>query len=487
VAQVELSFRREPPEGGGPPVLTVRQLVRGANRLLEGKFSNVWVEGEVTGVKIGGNGHAYFTLRDDDAALPVAMWRSSVERLRFRLQDGQSLRIFGRLGIFPKQGRFQMYAERAEPAGLGALMLQLEQRKAKLAAAGLFASERKRPLPRWPRVIGVVTSAHGAAIHDVLEVARRRCACRIILSPAVVQGAEAPSSLIRALTRIQRWPQVDVIIIGRGGGSVEDLWAFNDEALARAIAACPVPVVSAVGHEVDVTIADLVADVRAATPSQAAELVVPDRVGLEQRLDALHRRLARALERQTLDQRARLDQLRAGLAQVGRAACHGPRRRVVALQRALQQQHPRARVARDRRTIELLHRRLATAGRRLPAEARSELETFDRALRRGGQILSRRFRARFEQACARLRSAGRELPRRARLRLAQVAGKLDALSPLRVLERGYAVVTGPNGHAVTDVAQLEVGDEIGVRLHRGRLRAEVTGTVPPVEGSSEDT
>ena len=457
-------------------MLTVRQLVLGANRLLEGKFSNVWVEGEITGLKVGGNGHAYFTLRDDDAALPVAMWRSSVERLRFRLQDGQSLRVFGRLGIFAKQGRFQMYAERAEPAGLGALMLELEQRKAKLAADGLFAQDRKRALPRWPKCIGVVTSAHGAAIHDILEVARRRCACRILLSPAVVQGPDAPPSIVRALKRLVRRPEIDVIIVGRGGGSVEDLWAFNDETLARAIAACPVPVVSAVGHEVDVTIADLVADVRAATPSQAAEIVVPDRAALEHRLDALHRRLVRALERQLLDQRARLEQLRTQLVEGGRGLSQGPRRRMMALERALGQQHPRARVADDRRRLEGLRRRLVTAGRRLPAEARAELATLDRALQRCGRALPRRARVQFDRLITRLHSGGPGLSRRARLRLAQAAGKLDALSPLRVLERGYAVVTGPGGQVVTDAREVATGDELGVRLCRGRLRAQVVAT-----------
>ncbi|MEX1364285.1 MAG: exodeoxyribonuclease VII large subunit, partial [Nannocystaceae bacterium] len=231
MAQTKLSFRAPGP--ARPTVWTVSQLVRGANRALEQRFAMLWVEGEVSNLKIAGSGHAFFTLKDEGAALPVAMWRSSVERLRFRLADGQVLRVMGRLGIFAKQGRFQMYAEQAEPAGLGALMLELQQRKERLAAEGLFEPGRKRPLPRWPGVIGVVTSAQGAAVHDIVEVARRRCPSHIVLAPAVVQGPEAPRSLARALTRLQRWPGVSVIIIGRGGGSVEDLWAFNDEQLAR--------------------------------------------------------------------------------------------------------------------------------------------------------------------------------------------------------------------------------------------------------------
>ncbi|HEY8375897.1 MAG TPA: exodeoxyribonuclease VII large subunit, partial [Nannocystis sp.] len=262
-----------------PHVYAVSELVNRAHRCVEQHFPPLWVEGEITNLRLVGSGHAYFTLRDSHAVLPVAMWRSALARLRYRLADGQTFRVYGRLGIYAAQGKFQLYAERAEPAGLGARMLQFEQLKAKLAAEGLFARERKRPLPAWPRIVGVVTSATGAAIHDILEVARHRCPVRILLSPAQVQGDDAPFSLIRALQRLQRRPGVDVIILGRGGGASEDLWAFNDEALARAVAACPVPVVSAVGHEVDITICDFVADVRAATPSHAAELVVPDRNG----------------------------------------------------------------------------------------------------------------------------------------------------------------------------------------------------------------
>lgn len=416
----------------------------------------LWVEGEVSNLRVAGSGHAFFTLKDDDAALPVAMWRSSVERLRFRLSDGQVLRVQGRLGIFAKQGRFQLYAETAEPAGLGALMLELQQRKARLAAEGLFAEDRKRPLPLWPGVIGVVTSAQGAAIHDILEVARRRCPSRIVLAPAVVQGPEAPRSLIRALQRLQRWPGVSVIILGRGGGSVEDLWAFNDEALARAVAECPVPVVSAVGHEVDVSICDLVADLRAATPSHAAELVVPDLRATSQRLDALSRRLGRALERCTLDERARLEASRARLLRIGHRLTEPRRDRLEGLRRRLDACHPQRRVDVDRRRLQSLEARLRELGRALVPAARRRLSGLDH----------------------RLVAAGVELPRAARLRLARAAGALDALSPLGVLERGYAVATDARGRAITEAATTSPGDEIELRLHRGRLRAEITKVEP---------
>lgn len=462
VNQGKLSFRAPPPQR--PTVWSVAQVLRGANHALEQRFSALWVEGELTNLKLGASGHAFFTLVDDEAALPVAMWRSSVERLRFRLENGQALRVQGRLGIFAKQGRFQMYAERAEPAGLGALMLELEQRKARLAAEGLFELERKRPLPRWPRVIGVVTSAHGAAIHDIIEVARRRCPSHIVLAPAVVQGPDAPRSLVRALQRVQRWPGVAVVILGRGGGSVEDLWAFNDERLARAVAACPVPVVSAVGHEVDVSICDLVADLRAATPSHAAELVVPDLVGVQHRLDGLARRLARALERNALDERARLEAARSRLHGVGLRLPQGQRERLEALERRLHAHDPQRRLARDRRRLAGLATRLRSAAHELVPGVRRRLDGLER----------------------RLVSAGTAAPRRARLRLAGAAGALQALSPLGVLERGYAVVTDPSGQAITRAAAVREGDAIALRLHRGRLHAQVTAVEAPPEPEEDE-
>jgi exodeoxyribonuclease VII large subunit len=442
MAQTELSFRPASSDRGGPRALTVGQLVRQAHVALDARFGQVWVEGEVSNLKLGSNGHAYFTLKDDEASLPVAMWRSAVERLRFRLVDGQCLRVCGRVGIFAKQGRFQLYADRAEPAGLGSLMLELEQRKARLREAGLFDPARKRALPRWPRVIGVVTSAQGAVIHDIVRVARRRARCRILLAPAIVQGPDAPRSLVRALERIQRFGSVDVVIVGRGGGSVEDLWAFNDERLAQAIASCRVPVVSAVGHDVDVTICDLVADVRAATPSQAAELVVPDLRAVAESFGALRHRLARAVERVVLDERSRLDGARSRLAALVRRLASARRVRLERARERLAAAHPRARLAARRRRLDQLLRRL---------DAR-----------------------------------GRALPRAGRVRLARAAGKLDALSPLGVLERGYAVVTH-EGAVVCDAAQVRPGAELDVRLYRGRVQARVTRSDPdPARTEEED-
>lgn len=445
----------------GPRVYTVSELVGGANRVVEQAYASVWVEGEVSNLRLVQSGHAYFTLKDAGALLPVAMWRSALARLRFRLQDGQHLRVMGRLGIYPQQGKFQLYAERAEPAGLGAMMLQLEQLRARLAAEGLFARERKRPLPRWPRVIGVVTSPTGAAIHDILKVTRRRCPSRVLLAPAAVQGDDAPASLRAALLRLQARPGVDVIIIGRGGGASEDLWAFNDEALVRAVAACPVPIVSAVGHEVDTTLCDFAADVRAATPSHAAELVVPDREVLRRRLADGERRVALALRRRLLDERSRLDLARHRLAALARALCGGTRRRLDLLERRLTAQHPRTRLVHLRRRLDDLAARLAA-----------------RHPRAGVHAARRRLDARR----ADLERLGRALTRAARLRLARAAGSLDALSPLKVLERGYAVATAADGRALVDASALAPGDPIALRLHRGRLAARVESVTPEGEG-----
>lgn len=478
MGQTELSFRPQQPQrdGGGPNVLTVGQLVRIAHGALDARFGTVWVEGEVSNLRVGAAGHAFFTLKDDEAMLPIAMWRSSLERLRFRIQDGQHLRVCGRVGIFAKQGRFQMYADKAEPAGLGARMLELEQRKQRLAAEGLFEAGRKRKLPRLPRVVGVITSAHGAALHDIVQVAERRCPTRFVLAPAAVQGDEAPRALVRALVRLQRIAAIDVIILGRGGGSTEDLWAFNDERLARAIAACRVPVVSAVGHEVDVTICDLVADVRAATPSQAAELVVPDRNALRHALEHRATRLRRALERHGLDRRARLEHALVRLSASGRALPARARRMLQRLETTLAQQHPRARIHADRRRLIALRARLLAQGPELVDPAAERLRRADLRLRAAAAVLVPRARARLAHATERLRSAGAQLPTDARLRLARAVAALEALSPLAVLDRGYAVVTDLAGKVLTDAAGLSAGDRIHVRLRHGILHATVRTT-----------
>jgi len=457
-----------------PKIYSVAELVNRAHRCIEQNFNGVYVEGEVTNLRVVSSGHAYFTLRDAEALLPVAMWRSALARVRFQMQDGQRIRVFGRPGIYAAQGKFQLYAERAEPAGQGALLLQLEQLKAKLAAEGLFARERKRPLPRWPRIIGVITSPTGAAIHDIIKVARRRCPVRIVLAPAQVQGDDAAPSLVRALHRLQAHPGVEVIILGRGGGASEDLRAFNDEALARAVVACPVPVVSAVGHEVDTTICDLVADLRAATPSHAAELVVPDRDACQLLLRSLERRLGMATHRRLLNEQSRRERVSHRLQAVARRIILAPRRRLSAVLARLEAQHPRRRLDRDRKHLAgLLARlqrqhprdRLALARRRHAAL----LARLQHQHPRHRLALARR---RLAAAALALQQHAAALGRPDRLRLARAAGALHALSPLAVLERGYAVVTA-DGRVIRDAAQVEVGAELAIRLHAGTLRTRV--------------
>ncbi|MEM6289609.1 MAG: exodeoxyribonuclease VII large subunit [Myxococcota bacterium] len=481
MAQSQLTFRRQgggPARGGGqkPPILTVSQLVKGANRLLELRFPKLHVEGEVSNLRIVASGHAYFTLKDDFANLPVTMWRSNVERLKFEMRDGQMVRVVGGLGIFVKSGRFQMYAERAEPAGMGALMQQLETLKRTLEAEGLFDPARKRSLPRWPRRIGVVTSAHGAAIHDILKVARRRCPSRIVLAPAVVQGPDAPRTIVRGIKRLEALDGIDVIIVGRGGGSVEDLWAFNDERLARTIADCPVPIVSAVGHEVDVSVSDMVADVRAATPSHAAELVVPDRAEFARALDGWKRRLIRATERAALDARARLEADRSRLGGHGRRLVTPARVRLRGLERRLSAVHPRAKLAADAQRLVALRARLVRAGEGLSTPARTRLEAASAMLQASGASMSAGDRARLDEASQRLARAGRAIGERGRLRLAKAAASLNALSPLSVLSRGYAVVSAADGKALTNAKDVSEGDAIAVRLAAGRVDATVVRT-----------
>ena len=293
------SGRGKPPRNGDDDrVYRVSQLNRAVRGLLEQRWGSVWVHGEISDFSLPASGHAYFTLNDEDepAQLRVVLFRTDVRRSKARLENGARVRLQGQLSLFSPRGSFQMIARIALPEGLGELHAQFERVRKKLEAEGLLAQERKRALPHLPRVLGVVTSLHGAALHDIIRVVQARSPTRIVISPCLVQGATAPGSIIRALHRIQRLPGLDALIVGRGGGSAEDLVAFNDERLARAIASCRVPVISAVGHEVDVTIADLVADLRAATPSNAAELAVPDRRVLLSELRAGQRRLLRASE-----------------------------------------------------------------------------------------------------------------------------------------------------------------------------------------------
>lgn len=432
-------------------VLTVSQLVGQLKKLAEERFDFVWVEGEVTGLRRPASGHVYFALKDQDALLRAVLFRHQAALSRFALEDGQRVLCQGRLSVYPARGEVQLVVDSVEPRGAGALALAFEQLKRRLEAQGLFDQERKRPLPELPLKVAVVTSPSGAAIRDFLKVLHRRFAgVRVVVYPVPVQGDQAAPAMRQALVDLAEWGWPEVIVLTRGGGSPEDLWAYNDEALALAIAHSPIPVVSAVGHEVDITIADLVADLRAPTPSAAAELLVRPRADLLERLAGLRLRLGRAqgflLERRRhrlqalrhdlgdprrklIDQRLRLDDLLGRATQALRDGLHRRQRRLWQMRLALLEQRPQRRLA----ALRLEQGRLA---------------------------------ARLEHAGARL-----VLARRAALEQAQ--GRLRALSPLAVLGRGYALAWDQEGRLLRRAGQVAMGQAIRVRLAQGSLRARV--------------
>src|SRR5215218_2811657 len=310
-------------------IYTVSELTAGIRGAIEERFAEMWVEGEISNCRVWNTGHMYFTLKDGGAQIRSVMFRGTLRYLRFKPEDGLHVIARGRLSVYEPKGEYQLVCEHMEPHGLGALQLAFDQLKKKLQAEGLFDRARKRPLPALPRKIGIVTSLDGAALRDIIKVLRRRHPnAHLVISPARVQGEDAAAEITRALRRIARVPGVDVVIAGRGGGSAEDLWAFNEEMVARAIAACPVPVISAVGHEVDVTIADFVADLRAPTPSAAAEMVVSAKDEFCSRIDRLHHRLHVAARSQIQHRQNVLHALTARRGLAGwhaRVAMHGRR------------------------------------------------------------------------------------------------------------------------------------------------------------------
>lgn len=383
--------------------LTVGQLTRRIRDMLEDGIGRVAVEGEITGAKFAPSGHLYFALRDADALIDAVCWRSTASRLPFRPEDGDHVVARGDIGVYAPRGRYQLVVTSLARAGEGEARARLEALIEKLRAEGLFAAERKRPLPSHPSTVGVVTSPTGAALRDMLAILRRRAPrVRVVVSPCVVQGAEAPASIRAALERLTAWGGADVVVVGRGGGSAEDLAAFNDESLARALAACPTPTISAVGHEVDVSLTDLVADRRAATPSEAAELVAGDEMALRSGLDAARARLRRALSMRVADAGARV--------------------RAVA-ERSVWRRTPRERVETARRRVDEGHERLARA-----------------------------MNARVE---------------RARAEVSLAMARLTGLSPLAVLARGYSVTTDESGRVVRHAAEVAPGARLRTRVMDG--------------------
>ena len=440
-------------------VYTPSRLNLEARSLLEGTFGLLWIEGELSNLARPSSGHLYFSLKDARAQVRCAMFRGRNRLLNFRPADGQQVLIRARASLYEGRGEFQLIVEAMEPAGSGALQREYEALKRRLEAEGLFAEALKRPLPTLPKRIGVVTSPSGAALRDILHVlARRFPAIPVLLYPTSVQGDAAPGEIVDAIGRAGRRGDCDVLIVARGGGSLEDLWAFNDERVARAIRACPIPVVSGVGHEIDFTIADFVADRRAPTPSAAAELVTPDGASWLRHLQGLHQR-----------QRVLLD------GQLQRRS-----ERVAWLAGRLQLQHPQVRLRQRAQQIDELERRLHRAWLQRSTGARHRLELLGGRLarctpqQRLGML--RRDAASLEQRLAGAMSARLE---RQRQRLAGTVRALDVVSPLATLERGYAIVSDERQKVIHRATDSHVGAEIDARLAEGRLRCRVEAIVPP--------
>ncbi len=455
------------PVGAGPRrVLSVSELTGRIRTLLEERFIEVWVEGELSNCRVWNTGHMYFTLKDADAQIKGVMFRSALRYLRFKPQDGLRVVARGRLSVYDPKGEYQIVCEHLEPGGLGALQLAFDQLKERLAREGLFEERRKRSLPALPRKIGVVTSLDGAAVRDIIKVLQRRYTnVHIVIRPARVQGEGAALEIARAIAAIGKVRGVDVVIIGRGGGSIEDLWAFNEEVVARAIAACPVPTISAVGHETDFTIADFVADLRAPTPSAAAEMVVTRKDDFCARIDRLTHRVDAAMTGRLHRIEARLGALEA------RPGYSGFQMRVA---------------LRGRRADDLSHELRRTLRARIAARERVyqalrlKLETFD---------VRRRFsaiRTRLVEADGRLRTATGRRVHNADARLGSAAARLQSLSPLAVLGRGYAVCWNADRTAIIrDAGAVKDGEQVHVKLQRGELDCTVDGSRRPAAGSGQ--
>ncbi len=435
-------------------IRSVSRLVSEVRAVLDGSFPLLWVRGEVSNLMQPASGHIYFTLKDETAQVRCAMFRAKRILLAFRPENGQQVLARARVTLYEARGDFQLVVEHLEPGGEGALRLAFEQLKRKLAAEGLFDEAAKRPIPVFPRQVGLITSPSGAAVRDLLAVLKRRFgALPVIIYPAQVQGEASPASLIAALALANARAECDVLILARGGGSLEDLNAFNDEALARAIRASGIPVVAGVGHESDITIADLVADRRAATPSAAAELVAPSAEHLRQRLLALSARLMGAEQRQIETRRQRLASATRQLRLLHPAA-------------RLQQQAQRLDRA-ELRLRTLMARRIDQAGRRLrPLAERLAMLAPERRIERA--------RSRLEGLAQRLARSQSELLAHRREHLMRAIAGLEARSPLQTLSRGYAILTRiPTGEIVRDPRQIAPGERIHARVSGGLLTAVV--------------
>jgi len=442
-------------------ILTVSQLNRAAKDLLETYLPSLWVEGELSNFSVPSSGHWYFSLKDSSAQVRCAMFRNRNMLVRFKPEAGKKVLVRGKVSLYEGRGDYQLIVDHMEPAGLGDLQRQFELLKEKLQAEGLFDPAHKKPLPAWPGKLGIIPSATGAAVHDILHVLRRRFpALPVILLPVTVQGNEAAPQIAAAIRTANQHQLCDVLIVGRGGGSLEDLWAFNEEIVARAIFESEIPVVSAVGHEVDFTIADFVADVRAPTPSAAAELISPDGQALLHRLEQQRSRLSRSINSQLRWLHQRLETLRARL------------------------QHPGRKLQQQAQTLDHLELRLERAMVLALRNARHRLERLEHKLQQvSPQRQLGQQKQRLEFLFTRLRNAQSRQLEQKQQRLKNLAGVLQGVSPLNTLARGYSILLTASGTAVRDAAEVNTGDQLTARLHRGQLICEVKSVD---EGKSSD-
>src|SRR5579862_6833590 len=434
-------------------IWTVRDLIAAVRTQLEREYTDTWVEGEISNFRAAESGHIYFTLKDAGAQIRVVMFRSSAKLLRFRPADGMQVVLRGRVTIYEDRGELQIMAEYLEPKGAGALLVAFEQLKAKLQAEGLFEADRKKPIPPMPRRIGIITSPQAAALRDILHILHRRHhAASVLIYPAQVQGESAPLEVTAGLRHFNKSHSVDVIIVARGGGSAEDLAAFNHEGLARTVASSQIPVISAVGHETDFTIIDFVADLRAATPSAAAELVIRSRQEIDEQSSTLERRLEKAIRYHLLIARQNLSEL----------ARHGAFARMMDL------------IHRRQQRVDDLVYRLTQSQRSVIENQRRRFEMLAGAVRHYDvrRVLAGMRKDLVAQSAA-LSSAVRNLLLERKVRLERMETALRTLSPLAILERGYALVFDASGKLLKDAAQVKTGDEISAQLSKGRVLATV--------------
>ena len=449
----QLGFSFKPPERR---VWTVRDLVMAVRTSLEREHGDTWVEGEISNFRAHDSGHLYFTLKDQNTQIRIVMFRSQAKLLRFRPADGMQVVVRGRVTIYEGRGELQISAEYLEPKGAGALQIAFEQLKAKLQAEGLFETSRKKPIPALPRRIGIVTSPQAAALRDILHILHRRHhTVNVLIFAAQVQGEAAAGEVAAGVRYFNKAGCVDVIIVARGGGSAEDLAAFNHEGLARTIAGSEIPVISAVGHETDFTIIDFVADLRAPTPSAAAELVILSRQQIEEQADGLHQRLARAMRYRLLMGRQALTEM----------AQHGAFARMMdgINQRGQKLDEAMLRLERSERTILERHRR--------------RWETAAAAVRHyDARRMLAGVRRELDARMAAMSSTMTNLLLRRRSKLDQLSGEIEALSPVAILERGYALVFDASGKLVKDASQVKLGDEISARVAKGTIESVVKNT-----------